>query len=209
MRIRTSLALAAIAATTVGVAPSFAAVRRPRPKPVPCLLVKDAGDDAGLFSNLGTAATNDPNLDVLSADVNVDAKNIALTVRVKDLTAEPAQMSPAGRTWITQYTIGGQTFGITVTTGPAGTNWPEGYSFGALDVDHDEIRVTIPIAKRNDAALLKKGTKLQNIHVQTLSVIGLNRAHGAGDSIQMLPADDAKATGDYVVGTNTCAKFNQ
>lgn len=168
MRRTALLAVLAVAATGT---PSFAAP--PRPKPV-CGLVRDASGDT---RSPAPDRSLDAQLDVTSADVATDKKNVTVVLRLAALAAaDPA--NPQGRVYEFDFTASEKNFIVMGSLLPGGnsfdvfisdTRFEEGQSgaraatgigraTGVVDVAAKEVRMTAPLSVFDPHANLRAGT---------------------------------------------------
>jgi hypothetical protein len=208
MRTRQLVLVAVIAAATSALPAHATTKPKPKPKPKPvCNLVTDPADDGGPAKGAAGAQTNDPNLDIVSADVATDATRLTAVIRVKKLS-DPDTMMPAGRHWSITFTVGSTGVEVATTTGPLATNYQQGNSGGTIDTAHNEIRVTMPLANVPGVKIVK-GSVLQNFHVSASGGIGFRRADGIGEGMVPVLMDEATTTKTYVAGTPSCVKIGQ
>lgn len=166
---RTAMLVASLAVLTAG-SPAFAA---PKPKPS-CGLVKDAAGDT---SSPAPDKALDAQLDITSADVATDSKNVTVVVRLSALTAaDPA--NPQGRVYEFDFTAQEKNFIVMGSLLPGGnsfsvfisdTRFEEGKSgaraatgigsaTGVVDVAAKEVRMTAPLSVFDGYANLRGGT---------------------------------------------------
>ncbi len=165
--IRTACVIGLI--TTVGVAGVANAGKRPKPKPIPpvCNLVSDPTPDGfqiypgSVDPRLGAVPGQgqDDALDIVTADVATDAKNLTTVIRMRK-TATSTTSSPTGLQWQFTFTVDGTQLFTSVTTDPVnGTQGTFGFfdktlkSFSiagtaaaTVDTAKGEVRVTVPLA---------------------------------------------------------------
>jgi hypothetical protein len=209
MRTRLFVTTAAVAAIATALPAQAATKPKPKPKPV-CNVLTDPADDAGPFAGIAGASTNDPSLDVVSADVATDATRLTAVIRVKKLTKDAATtpLSQVGRRWMLRFTVGSTVVQVATTDGPLDTSYQRGATNGVLDTTTNEIRVTIPLASIPGVKIVK-GSVLQNIDVLTNYFLTFRRSDGIGDGLSAAPADNGKTTKTYVAGTPSCVKIGQ
>lgn len=154
------------------VSPAYA---KTKPKTY-CNLVKDVANDASI-GGAGTT-TYDPSLDVVSADIATNAKNLSGVIRLKDLqTSDQDQYGKTGRTWTLSFTAGNNTVGLVVYVTPFGVSFGRGS--GVVDYDHNYIQFNVALADVAYAGI-KKGVALRNIRASSNMVVGLPPAAGLG-----------------------------
>lgn len=209
----TALALIASIVISGGVADAATKHKVVRPAPPVCKLVTDPQGDSGTFAAFGQtpASAYDPSLDIVSADIASDAKNLTAVIRVKQLTpntsSSPDTNSPLGREWRFSVVIGGHSYGLAAFDGPLGPNFTTG--IGAIDPAHNEIRITEPLSSMPFA--MPKGTVMNNITLIAYSTLQLDSAAGFGDATPISTEDTAasKASTKYLAGTPSCVKVGK
>jgi hypothetical protein len=207
MRKRHVIAAAALTVAALPMVPAQAAKPRPKPKPPACNLLTDAPNDAGLQNN-PNGLTYDPSLDVISADVATNAKDISWVIRVAKLRKDDPQRHPGGMRYEFTVTVGTASVSLFVTTRPTGEIiWPETATKTAWDETKNEIRVTQPIAKLPTS--FKNGAVLRNFQVLTFSVVGLDPSIFRSGNVKLWQADNAvaDAKSSYVAGSPSCVKI--
>lgn len=197
---RSRLAAMVVLAALVGTLPADAA---PKPKPKPqCNTVKDPKGDA-FVGGTGTT-TYDPSLDIISADVNANAKMLTAVIRLADLTEE-SQWAPAGRTWTFAFTNGANPISLSAYQSELGGE-SFGKGTGTFDYVKNEIRIHVPIGDLAPAKVVK-GTILRGFNLTSNAVVGLDDAWNLGHAFQPLSGavdrtDETKAT--FKVGSLSC-----
>jgi hypothetical protein len=202
---RSRLAAAAVLAVLATTAPAYAAKAKPKPKPV-CNLVKDAPGDAFVATSAAGPTTYDPSLDIVSADINVNATMLTGVIRVKDLTQE-SQAAATGRVWNLTMSNGTQAIGLKAYLSPLGK---EQFSrgLGKFDYAADQVRIHAKIADLTEVKL-PKGTVLRNFSITTNYIVGFDPAWGAGFGLQPQGgAVDATqpSAASFKVGSLSCVK---
>jgi hypothetical protein len=209
MQTRRLAVTAALALCATSALPATAATRpKPKPKPAPvCKLVVDVADDAGVANHAAGAPSNDPSLDIVSADIATDATNLTAVIRVKKLSAANT-MAPLGQRWTLRFTFGVTTMGLSVNTGPAGSSGPQVASGYKIDPAANEVRITVPL--KNLPEKVGKGTPFRNLYAETAAAISYDREKmGTPDSTTLSPEDHAESTKTYAAGTPSCVKIGQ
>jgi hypothetical protein len=171
---------------------------KPKPKPV-CNLVTDKKGDADA-SQLGS--NEDQALDIVSADVATDAKNITAVIRVAKL-ANPDSMSPLGNYYSFQFTGSSQQVGhnMYVQIEPTGVVWQGGSGTGVIDAAHNEIRMTLPLSYfGSGAGAIVPGPPL---HGFVVTADWENPAEPVPGTFALV-GDTANSTATYVQGTPSC-----
>jgi hypothetical protein len=168
---RRSLVLLATVAVAAAGSPAFAAP--PKAKPV-CGLIRDAAGDT---SSPMPDRNLDSQLDITSADVATDKKNVTVVLRLASLTAaDPA--NPQGRVYEFDFTAseknfivlgnllpGGNSFSVFISDtrfeegkGGARAATGIGTATGVVDVAAKEVRMTAPLSVFDPHANLRAGT---------------------------------------------------
>ena len=168
---RRALVLTAVAAVVAAGSPAFAAPPKAKPS---CGLVRDPAGDT--HSPVPDKAL-DAQLDITSADVATDKKNVTVVLRLAELTAaDPA--NPQGRVYEFDFTAqeknfivmgsllpGGNSFGVFISDtrfeeGKSGARAATGIgtATGVVDVVNKEVRMTAPLSVFDPHANLRGGT---------------------------------------------------
>ena len=202
IRLRTAVLAAGLTVATIAGGASAGPV---------CNLVEDAKGDATQFyiAPEGTAP-NEPALDIVSADIASNGKQMTTVLRV-DKLAKSAALSPYGFTWYTYFNLEGVDFYTQSTSAPTGDTFLVGYvnpdtglrtaltdgtATGVLDMDKSEIRATFNLSQLAEKAPAKPGAKFTGIR-------GLTNRYLIRVVLQ---ADEAEGTKSYVDGTKSCVK---
>lgn len=182
---------------------------KPKPKPPPCHIITDPGNDSGPVSGKAGAPAYDASLDIVSADIATNATMITAVIRVKQLTQSDSTW-PLGREWSFDYTTStGHQDGFIAYDGPSGQTSSIGHL--TMDYAHGEVRIS---AKLSDLPYaLPKGTTLSVLQAYTKAVgqLPANAATGPHGALDMpgVSAEDsaiAPTTSKYSVGAPTCVK---
>lgn len=178
-----------------------------KPKPV-CNLVKDVkGDGAGPLAS-------DPGLDIISADIASDAKNITAVIRLAGPATESGSTAaPEGGAYYFLFNAPDATnvLYLTVSNGLTG----EEYAMGAVEgsiyrnkpgvvtghIDGNVITMTASRSEFSSLASVKPGSKLTNLVAEVKVPL---EVPGVGGSLQ--PADDAAGSKSYTAGSLSCVK---
>lgn len=195
------VALSAVVAVAVlgsGISAS-ATTKKVKPKPV-CNLVTDAKGDAdtGLLG-----ANEDQAMDILSADVATNAKQITAVIRVAKL-ANPDTLSPSGIFYEFSFTGSSNQDGhpMYVQIDPTGTVWQGGDGTGVLDFKKNEIHITLPLSYfGTGSASVAPGPPLHNF---TVYADVDNEAEHVPTTLSVLGDTAGPAKTNYVVGTPSC-----
>jgi hypothetical protein len=207
-------ALALVTCVALGGGVAHAATKHKKAPPPVCNLVTDLASDSGPLAAQGQTSGYDASLDIVSADVATDAKNLTAVIRVKKLTpftpSAPDTNSPLGREWQFNMLINGNhPYGLTAFDGPFGPNFTTGAKGGVLDYAHNEIRITQPLSAMPFA--LPKGSVMNSLQATVYSVIQLDQTAGFGYATILGQEDTAagKATTKYFAGTPSCVKVGK
>lgn len=167
---RRSLPLVAAVAALAAGAPAFAA---PRPPGKVCGLVRDAAGDT---SSPAPDKALDSQLDITSADVATDKKNVTVVLRLAALAAaDPA--NPQGRVYEFDFTAAEKNFIVMGSLLPGGNSYSVfisdtrfeegkggaraatgiGSATGVVDVAAKELRITAPLSVFDPHANLRSG----------------------------------------------------
>ena len=200
-------ALCLALASTVAAAGTASAAAKPRPKPV-CHVVTDPAGDATGFLVTSSPLPSDDHLDILSADIASDAKNVTAVIRLKAVGADST--SPTGGTVYFNFSIAATKVflaavldGATATyeagdfTGPSGQRHRVADATGFIDPKTSSIHITTPA--NTFSSTIKKGTKLNTFDVLAQRYIGSSAAGGVTPT-----ADEATADKVVVAGTPSC-----
>lgn len=203
-----ALAGSLLAAGTAG------AATKPKPKPLPkvCNLLVDPKGDAQFLGQ----APNDPNSDILSADVASDAKNVTAVLRLASFATADAQ-SPLGRGYYVLFSAPGSAFPVffnmqitpdttayrwgdleTLATGN-GSYVKKGDATGAIDTAKGTITITVPVADVKAVANVAPGQKITAINAASTAVIGTSATGGLVSTV-----DKGEAAKGYVAGQPSC-----
>jgi len=181
---------------------------KPKPKPV-CNLVTDPKGNEGPEKNGQGWA--DPALDIVSADVASDAKNVTAAIRVAKLTI-PDSMAPAGVYYSFSF-VGSQSqighiLDVRIAPTASGTwapVWQDGtHGTGVIDTAHNEIRITLPLSFFGTGAnAVVPGPPFHNFSVTAdWANPALEQAFFQGDMGNFV----SNATATYVQGTPSCVR---
>jgi hypothetical protein len=204
---RPALALA-LTAVFVSAGVAGAAVKKPVAKPV-CNLVTDAAGDANGFLVTGLPGVpSDKNLDILSADIASDAKNVTAVIRLAAVGADST--SPTGGAVYFNFSIGdtkvfvdallsgsSATFNAGDFTGTNGGRHTIGAVTGSIDTATNAIHITAPANTWSN--VVKAGTKLNTFDVLAQRYIGANAVGGVTPT-----ADEAMSDKVYTGGAKSC-----
>jgi hypothetical protein len=144
------VALALVAAGPSAFAKAKHKQPKPKPKPV-CNLVTDPKGNEGPSQNGQGWA--DPALDIVSADIASDAKNVTAAIRVAKLTI-PDSQAPAGIFYRFEF-VGSRSqiahdLDVKIAPTLSGTwapVWQDGKNgTGVIDTAHNQIRITLPMS---------------------------------------------------------------
>lgn len=194
--------------------------------PVCKLLVDDAGDT----KVMGQVKHQDDAMDILSADVASNAKEVTAVIRVKKYAATD-QTAPLGRSYYLLWAAKGApgpvflsagvypnanefVFGFLDETATPGRFTSLGSARGVFDADKSEIRVTAAISDlvKNKLGTYKAGEKLASLKAEARSFTGQNVVQKPTGWPSQAPfirglvhvVDDATATKSYSIGAPSC-----
>lgn len=200
MTTRKLLAAALAVPLITGVATADAAVKKPAPKPT-CKLVQDKTGDATGVTGPAADGPNDPNLDIVWADIASNAKQLTAVLQLAAIGASP-DTSPAGKTYDIGFLIN-KTGGVRlrIVLAPADTAstpnlWPYGGK-GTVDTARKQLRVTVDLAKL--PTVIKPGAVLSNF-----SVLVQRTVYNTDAVISV--TDKADSTATYKSGYPSCVK---
>ena len=172
MKSRHVLAAALVLPLVAGVTSADAAPRRkkkPKPPPPVCLLVKDAPNDA-TGNGTGLAETpNDPNLDILTADVASNATTLTSVIRLSAVDGTGSN-SPLGRDYLVSFMAKGTVVELVASVGAAGNSWAAAKGTGTVDTAKKEVRMHVPLAAL--PVPVKAGDVLSQIKVTSWRSVG-------------------------------------
>src|SRR3954451_3991733 len=208
---RRAVVASMVALALVAAGPSaFAKTKhKPKPKPKPvCNLVTDPKGNEGPSQNGQVWA--DPALDIVSADVASDSKNVTVAIRVAKLSI-PDSMAPAGLYYSFSFVGSQSQIGhiLDVRIAPTASGswapvWQDGKSgTGVIDTVHNEIRITQPLSFFGTGAnaVVPGGPPFHNFTVQSdWANPGLEQGLTNGQMGQVAN----NTTGTYVMGTPSC-----
>lgn len=203
--------MVALALVAAGPSAFAKAKHKPKPKPKPkpvCNLVTDPKGNEGPSQNGQGWA--DPALDIVSADVASDAKNVTVAIRVAKLTI-PDSQAPGGVYYSFTFTGSQSQIGhiLDVRIAPDASGkwvptWQDGtHGTGVIDTAHNEIRITQPLSFFGSGAnaVVPGGPPFHNFVVQSdWANPGLEQGLTNGRMGQ----DASNPTGTYVMGTPSC-----
>ncbi len=196
--------------TTVGVAGVANAGKRPKPKPIPpvCNLITDPAGDAtgGLVSS-----SNQPDWDILSADIATNATMVTTVIRVAKLSKTGSD--PLGSQWRFDFTVGSvKLYTQATSTTSFGDKFIIGYTdstshafassgaTGVFDLGTNEVRVTAPLAATATQAKITPGTVLSTLGASAGDYVNV----AGGSPSDSVPADSATGDKNYVAGRASC-----
>lgn len=204
--------------------------------PKACRLVTDPAGDGRATGHTSTPYTDDvydsTDLDILSADVATDAKNITAVVRLKTLRAEDPD-SPTGRSWDLWFVVGEQRYIMMATVAPDGyraivyrqlhdTRYNGNGATAAegigrakvvLDLARAEVRMTAPLSLFVPHTPIVRGHAIRDLASWSYHHTGVGGGrhslpnghvvdYGSGGVGNSI--DSATSTKAYVVGTPSC-----
>ena len=232
MKIRSAAAIALAVATVAAPAADAAPKKKAPKKPPPvCNLVVDPTGDTFLVRAAdGTA--NEPKengLDIVSADIASDAKNVAVAIRVKALGAA-VQSSPQGVGFSFDFLLpssemqgslravfiqGQPAYYEATVKDPSVPNSPSTFlalAKGATDAKKNEIRIWAPVSVFSSLGTMKNGTVITPADDAATSGRAVPPSPGmAGQPVatRFVFADVAGDGKAYKVGTSSCVPIGK
>lgn len=194
-----SKTLAAASAVSLLLGVSAAEAAKPKPKPV-CNLVKDAKGDATDNGTSAVAMPNDPNLDIITADVASNTKTVTGVIRLAALDGQ-GSTAPAGAAYTMSFLVKGTVVVLRAYVSPAGESFADGTGTalsGKVDRAKKEIRIHAPIASL--PVQFKAKDKITEIKAQSARWVG-------STPISLGLVDNAISPAAYVAGTLSCVKI--
>jgi hypothetical protein len=205
VRLRPVLALSVCAAVAAATGIASAA---PKAKPV-CNLITDDKDDAGVV-------TAQPSMDILSADVASDKKNITAVFRLAGAPTAANPQAPGGTDYYFSFTtsdvadpqflhmslppVGAPTFATGQTTSVGGQNTSTDDADAATgSIVGNVVTITAPTSAFGGRINLKPGHKLTGLTADVYAQVGVP---GVGGLLEN--ADTASGPKPYVAGTASC-----
>jgi hypothetical protein len=211
---------------------------KPAPKPV-CNLVQDPSGDAPFDVTLGLAANsmpNDPNGDILSADLSSDGKFVTAVIRVKSI-ATPGTTWPLAHFYMLSWTApghdspvylggvvdpnpaAGAVFGPQFVFGDGGTfqgallcyNIDSTAVKGTIDTAKNTLTLSVPISAISAFGKFTPGNKFSGLEASSQALVNgpvlPQNLPAVGGSIAWGWAEDtADGTKDYTAGAPSCVK---
>jgi hypothetical protein len=205
VRLRPVLALGVCAAVAAATGVASAA---PKAKPV-CNLITDAKDDAGVV-------TAQPGMDILSADIATDKKNITAVFRLAGAPTAANPQAPGGTDYYFSFTtadasdpqflhmslppVGAPTFatGQTTSVGGQNTSTDDG-DVATGSIAGNVVTITAPTSAFGGRINLKPGHKLNGLTAEVFAQIGVPGVGGLLENV-----DTGSASKSYVAGTPSC-----
>ena len=188
------------------------------------LLRDDEGDVQKLPGTDSVPDDRDAQLDILSADVAVDSKQVTVVLRLRDLAA-PDPTDPNGLSYEFDFTAKEQTFFVVAVLLTGGTDFrvyaqdrdveqsgssarsgtSVGAATGTLDLRRHEIRMTAPLTVFASKAQLTSGTALYDLAAWTWRANGVYVTPAEQFAAVAENADDAiDKRVSYRVGQPSC-----
>lgn len=238
MRARAAVIAGLAVAVAVSGEAGAAVHAKPKPKPKPvCNIITDPTGDAPVDLTLGLAPSkmpNDPNGDILSADLASDGKFVTGVIRVKTL-ATPDTAFPEAHFYMLSWTVPGHDspvyLGATVDPNPASAAYGPQYVFGdgatfhgalnyynigtavkgTVDTAKKTITLSVPISAIKSYGKYTPGTRFSGVNASSQAllngpVLPTNVAPVGGSIAWGWQEDTAAAAKDYIAGTPSCVK---
>lgn len=211
MKTRVVLALGALLASGLAASAADAAVKKPKPAPPVCQLVKDDAGDA-------KALQADDKLDIVTADVASDASTVTAVIRMKGAPGGTDTAAPFGRGVYFIFTPTGAAEPVFLSVGfdPAGGAT---YKYGSIvkgtttnyttkgdatgSIVGNEIHISVPTAALGALGNVKAGSKLNGLTVESKYYIGVAPNPTGVYAASLQPADDATGK-SYIAGAKSC-----
>ncbi|HVE74560.1 MAG TPA: hypothetical protein VNA30_05650 [Mycobacteriales bacterium] len=200
---------ALLLATGLVLVHSGGALAAPRAKPN-CKLVQDARGDATAAAVTEPAPLpNNPQLDVLSADLASDGRTLTAVLRLDALAATDAN-APTGRGYHLSFAAGEAVLVLsahidamgtaTYSAGSeeASTAMRLGEASGRIDLAKREIRIHAPVSAFASKAALRPGSQVTSLLART------QRGVSAGPVARGVVADNTEPSGRYALGAPSC-----
>lgn len=181
-----------------------------------CMLIRDPAGDASDQPNLTVPGVNQPDLDIVSADIASDARSVTTVVRVQRLGTA---LEAAGRHnyyrfsfYLGQYGdvmteayrgVDGEQFAVTVPNEGDGVGRPELPATGVFDVARNEVRVTIPLMRASGNRIVRKGRYFSQLAADTFRGVGTGTPFGLG---VFTAVDHASTAKQYLAGSPSCVQ---
>jgi hypothetical protein len=195
MRIRSLIAVATVAPLLAGVGAAHAAKKPPVKRPV-CNLIPDSAGDGSDLGVGGLHGPNDPNLDILSADVATNATTLTAVIRVAGFSAT-SDTAPTGRAYDLVFHAGTKNVLVRALVNATGNTWAGGAGTGTVDTAAKEVRISVPLAKL--PVPIKVGDKLTELQASTWR-------WGASTDAAIGSVDTATSVLTYTAGWPSCVK---
>jgi hypothetical protein len=197
MTVRKTLTATAALSLLFGIPAASAAVKKP-PKPV-CNLVKDAKGDATDNGTNAVAMPNDPNLDIVTADVASNANTVTGVIRLAALDGQ-GSTAPTGAAYTLSFLVKGTVVVLRAYVSPAGESFADGTGkalTGKVDKAKKEIRIHAPIASL--PVQFKAKDKVTEIKAQSARWV-------ASSPVSLGLVDNGISPTTYSAGALSCVK---
>ena len=211
---RSTLAAAALAVATAAT-PSLAGPSGS------CMLIRDAAGDATDQPGLAVSGLNQPDLDIVSADVASNGRSVTTVVRVQHLGTA---LEAAGRRNQYRFSfhlgaygdvvtyayrgVDGEKFHVTVPTEGESTTKTLLPASGVFDVARNEVRVTLPLKQASGDRRMRTKTYFSRLTADTFRGVGpvAGVAGGVGVSTGV---DHAATASRYLAGSPSCVQVGR
>lgn len=210
---RTSLLLAAVSVAGIA-APSTASSPR-----FSCRLIQDPVGDAADQPNTQLPGVQQPDLDIISADIASNERSVTTVVRVQNLgTAVDAagrrnmyrfsfQLGNYGDVVTEAYRgLDGESFDFNVPNEGDDTTRPDLPATGVFDVARNEVRVTIPLMDASGRRIVWPSTRFKRLAADTFRGVGTSTRVALG---VMTGVDRANSTRQYRAGSPSCVEVGR
>lgn len=210
MKTRAVLALSALLASGLA-AGADAAVKKPKPAPPVCNLVKDDAGDA-------EAVSADDKLDIITADIASNASLVTAVIRMKAAPGGTDTAAPFGRGVYFIFTPTGAaepvflsvgfdpTGGATYKYGSIVTSTTTNYTTkgdAAGSIVGNEIHISVPTGALGALGNVKTGSKFGGLTVESKYYIGVAPNPTGVYAASLQAADDATGK-TYIAGAKSC-----
>ena len=179
------------------------------------MLIRDQAGDASDQPNLTVPGINQPDLDIVSADLASDARSVTTVIRLQHLgTAAEA----VGRRNLYQFSfylgyygnvvteayrgVGEERFAVILPNEGSDPSSPELTATGVFDVARNEVRVTIPLMQASGHHYVRGQTYFTQLAAGTFR--GLGTGMPFGGAAVLTGMDQARTTGRYLAGSPSC-----
>jgi hypothetical protein len=186
-----------------------------------CMLIRDVAGDARDQDHGTYIGPNEPDLDIVSADIASDARSVTTVVRVQHLGTA---LEAGGRRNLYRFFfqlgnrheyvvtlahrgIDGEQFGVIVPSEGGNVTATELPATGVFDVAHNEVRVTIPLMQASGNHIVRPQTYFSHLVADTYRGVGTGpEALGVTAATSL---DYADTTARYLAGSSSCVQVGR